>query len=185
MAWMFGFMVFLYVNLTMMAMIGEGVFGVATTTLSGSLTASATTINVGSTGDFLAMNTIWIDDEEILFTGKTATSFTGVTRGVNGTKATSHATGGMVYSEPAGIVNQVAGFNVAEATTTLGTLKTVAMFPFAMAGTAARVLTWNYSWLDGRWSYLRYGFLYGLNAVFVVSLLGFFIVTFMSVARRP
>jgi len=185
MAWLMGFMVFIYINLTLLALVGEGVFGVATTTLTGSLTASATTINVGSTTDFLAMNTIWIDDEEILFTGKTATSFTGVSRGANGTKAASHTSGRAVYSEPAGIVNQVAGFNVAAATTTLGTLKTIVLFPSAMAGTAARVLTWNYSWLDGRWSYLRYGFLYPLNAVFVVSLLGFFIVTFMSVARRP
>ena len=50
-----------------------------TTTLDGSITSSDTVITVDSTVGFEAIGTITIDSEDIVYTGKTATTFTGAT----------------------------------------------------------------------------------------------------------
>ncbi len=50
-----------------------------------------TTITVDSTDDFPEQGRIKIESEEILYTGKTRTTFTGCTRGYRGTNAEDHA----------------------------------------------------------------------------------------------
>ena len=81
-----------------------------TTTLNGSLSANAygtggsgTTINVASTTGFPSTGTnyIKVDNEEISYTGLTATSFTGITRNVRGTTNATHSDGATVtnYSD--------------------------------------------------------------------------------------
>ena len=78
------------------------------TTLSGSLSNSATTINVVSTTGFAATGTIGIDTEAITYTGTTSTSFTGCTRGAKYPTATSnslaaaHSSGANVYQDATG-----------------------------------------------------------------------------------
>lgn len=69
---------------------------VYTTTLNGSHTAAVTTITVASTTNFLSAGTIMVDSEKITYTGKTATTFTGATRGAHGTAAASHLTAATV-----------------------------------------------------------------------------------------
>lgn len=54
------------------------------------MTASATSVTVDDTRDFPEQGRIKIDNEEIFYTGKTPTSFTGLTRGVRDTKAVAH-----------------------------------------------------------------------------------------------
>jgi hypothetical protein len=66
------------------------------TSLSAALDATATTIPVASTAGFPGSGTLSIDNEKIAYTGTTATSFTGVTRGVSGTTATTHASGAQI-----------------------------------------------------------------------------------------
>lgn len=61
-----------------------------TTLTDNPLSAAATTVTVASTKDFAEQGRIRIEDEEILYTGKTPTTFTGCTRGARGTRATSH-----------------------------------------------------------------------------------------------
>jgi len=76
-----------------------------TTTLNGALNADSagtggtgTTINVASTTGFPSSGTnfIQVDNEEISYTGITATSFTGITRNVRGTTNASHSNGATV-----------------------------------------------------------------------------------------
>jgi hypothetical protein len=55
------------------------------------LNAIATTINVASTTSFPTAGTIQIEWEIITYTGKTSTTFTGCTRGTNGSIASFHA----------------------------------------------------------------------------------------------
>ena len=55
------------------------------------LDASSTTINVASTTQFTSTGTILIDSEIITYTGKTATSFTGCTRGTSQSMAANHS----------------------------------------------------------------------------------------------
>jgi hypothetical protein len=56
-----------------------------------SFEAADTTITVDNTYDFPEQGRIRIEDEEITYTGKTPTTFTGCTRGARGTRAASHA----------------------------------------------------------------------------------------------
>ena len=65
------------------------------TTLTNSITnVSTTPIVVGDTSQFvLSAGAILIDSEIIKYTGKTATSFTGITRGAYGSTAAAHTAG--------------------------------------------------------------------------------------------
>jgi hypothetical protein len=75
----------------------------AMTTLNGALNNSATTITVVSTTGFAASGAIGINGEYITYSGKTATTFTGCTRGV-GSTAVAHNSGDVVnqYSNATG-----------------------------------------------------------------------------------
>jgi hypothetical protein len=80
---------------------GGSIAGTASTTLNGAITNSATTITVASTASFPtltggAIGTLLIDTELITYTGQTGTTFTGCTRGTNGTIATAHSNGATV-----------------------------------------------------------------------------------------
>lgn len=70
--------------------------GNITTTLNGALTNNATTITVTSTTNFDTTGTLLIDSERIPYTGKTSTTFTGCTRGGEGSTAATHSTGATV-----------------------------------------------------------------------------------------
>ena len=54
------------------------------------ITASDTTITVDSTSSFQSQGRIIIDSEVIIYTGTTSTTFTGCTRGAEGTTAATH-----------------------------------------------------------------------------------------------
>ena len=64
-----------------------------TTTLDGTLSDSATTINVASTTGFDSTGTLHIGNEEVTYTGTSSTTFTGVSRGANSTTASEHSSG--------------------------------------------------------------------------------------------
>ena len=61
--------------------------------------ATATTITVDSTADFEDNGFIRIGNEVISYTGKTATSFTGLTRGAGGTTAAAHSNDAVIFQE--------------------------------------------------------------------------------------
>ena len=64
--------------------------------LDGALSDSATTVTVDDASAFPSSGTIVIDGEEITYTGTTATTFTGCTRGANLTTAAAHDDGDAV-----------------------------------------------------------------------------------------
>jgi hypothetical protein len=66
------------------------------TALTVAMTNSDTTATVGSTTGFPSTGLISIDTEIIAYTGLTATTFTGLTRGQDGTTAASHLLGASV-----------------------------------------------------------------------------------------
>ena len=67
------------------------VFGaMCSTQLNGALSSSTTTVSVDSTTGFPSVGFFAIDNELVSYTGLTTTSFTGCTRGENGTTATTH-----------------------------------------------------------------------------------------------
>ena len=60
------------------------------TLLNGALTSSATTVTVDSTTNFSSSGSLKIEDEFMTYSGKTATTFTGVTRGTDESTAVAH-----------------------------------------------------------------------------------------------
>jgi len=83
---------------------GSGVWsgivtGVPATTFVSVVT---TTVTVASTAGFSATGAILIDSELISYTGTSPTTFTGCTRGVNGTASASHTAGAIVQQAGAG-----------------------------------------------------------------------------------
>ena len=64
---------------------------VTATLLNGAINSSATTITVDSTTGFSSTGTLYIESEQITYTGTSSTTFTGCTRGANSTTAASHA----------------------------------------------------------------------------------------------
>ncbi len=72
------------------AQMWTAVNGIATT-LNGDIDSIVVVINVIDTTSFPATGYITIDSEVIKYTGKTGTSFTGCTRGSDGTSAAPHS----------------------------------------------------------------------------------------------
>ena len=64
---------------------------ITTNNLNGSLNDSATTITVDSTTGFDSSGKIYIENEQITYTGTSSTTFTGCTRGANSTTAAAHS----------------------------------------------------------------------------------------------
>jgi hypothetical protein len=83
-----------------------------TTTLTGNLTNNGTTpIPVVSTSLFASSGHLLIGTELIAYTGKTSTTFTGITRGVYGTTNTSHSTGANV-TEALGVASSTSSIAI-------------------------------------------------------------------------
>lgn len=72
------------------------------TALNGALTSSATTITVDDTSAFASSGKIWIRSDSttefVSYTGKTATTFTGCTRGIDGSSSAPHPDNAQVYA---------------------------------------------------------------------------------------
>jgi len=84
-----------FFNNNIIAARGEKIFSSASTELATAITSSATmsgsgTITVDSTSGFSSSGTLQIDSEIFTYTGKTSTTFTGVTRATGATSAAAH-----------------------------------------------------------------------------------------------
>lgn len=109
------------------------------TTLTAAITNAVTTLPVTSTNGFPATGVVIILNEAILYTGKTSNSFTGCTRGYNGTTAV------------AAVINAYVNFSTEEipyykmgADFTTSTIPTrVFRDKMWFSGTAAGVRTWT------------------------------------------
>jgi len=80
-------------NATVYAFYGTGI------TQTGTFSSADTTLNVDNTNNTPGTGTIALDDEMITYTGKTATSFTGLTRAALNTKAVSHTASTAVFTK--------------------------------------------------------------------------------------
>lgn len=81
-------------------------------TLSANITnVSTTPIQVASTDGFLSSGTLIIENELIKYTGKTSTTFTGITRGAYGTTNVAH-TAGVYVSEAQGVASSTTALTI-------------------------------------------------------------------------
>lgn len=80
----------------------------ATTLLNGAISdKTATTITVDSTASFPEQGRFRVDDEEVLYTGKTSTTFTGCIRGARGTRATTHSDNAVLNNAYRVLINSI------------------------------------------------------------------------------
>lgn len=82
------------------------------TALTGAMTNTSTTpIQVTSTAGFPAAGALLIANELVKYTGKTSTTFTGITRGVYGSTNTSHAIG-VVVTDAVGVASSTTSITI-------------------------------------------------------------------------
>jgi len=175
---LFMFFVFTFVSLTVLSAIVDGHTGLETTELTAGITKTSTTVNVKTTDPFSSHGQLMIGDETICYTGKNSSQFTGVTRGEDcrrHSEAQAFPAGQIVMVEGTGVVNQLIGFDLLSAFGeggisgfVLGSVNVVSNLPnFLMA--VARMLVWDYSFLDGSFVYIKFLVLYPLSAGMVLS----------------
>jgi hypothetical protein len=121
------FMLLLYFGLAMCVGILAGGGGYAVTALTAGVDDDDVTLEVTSTSGFLSADYIELGGEKTLYTGKTATTFTGCTRGYEGTTAEAHPVGTAVYTTSASVINSALGFNIAATVDTMGLWSIVSM----------------------------------------------------------
>ncbi len=170
------FFIFTFTAMTMLSFMLEGNLGLASTDLTAPISSTATTIPVNSTDGFLASDFIFVNNEIICYSSKTATTFVvtgspGSGRGCRDTDASSHATNARAYNEATGLINQVAGFNIAQTASTAGPIDVVWKLPKSIVGTFVKSVMWDFSFLTGSGVYIKYLFLYPLSAGFIFALI--------------
>jgi len=114
------FMLLLYFGLAMSVGILAGGGGYAATSLTAAVDEDDAILEVTSTSGFLSADYIELGGEKTLYTGKMATTFTGCTRGYEGTTAEAHPVGTAVYTTSASVINSALGFNIAATVDTMG-----------------------------------------------------------------
>jgi hypothetical protein len=125
------FMLLLYFGMALAVGILAGGGGYAATSLTSAITAENTTLPVVSTGGFLS-SADYVElssGEKVLYTGTTDISFTGCSRGYEGTTSRAYPVGTMVYTTSASTVNDALGFNIAATVDSMG-LWSIITVPF-------------------------------------------------------
>jgi hypothetical protein len=176
---LFIFFVFAFGASVFLGGVIQGNTGLASTTLTAKISETATTASVHDASGFGTFGQLVIGNETICYTGKTATTLTGLTRGEDcrsHSKVASHSSGARVYDEGAGLINTLVGFDIASAFSdggltglVKGTFSSIKQLP-AFVSAVARMLMWDSSYLDGPYVYYKYFILYPLSAGLVLSL---------------
>ena len=142
------FMLLLYFGMALAIGILAGGGGYAATSLTVAVDEDDATLQVVSTDGFLSPDYVELKDEKVLYTGMTATSFTGCTRGYEST-AILHAEGTMVYTTSASTVNNAMGFNVAATVDSMGTWSILTVPWNFVTKTVPRMLMMPYQLFTG------------------------------------
>ncbi len=171
------FFIFIYMVAQTFSLFMEGEVSIVTTTLSVSTSETATTLTVVNTNAFESVGFVTIGNEDICYTGKTSTTFTGLTRGCHNTEATGHGTvnsNGVttrVYNETTGLMNQVIGFDLLQVLADDGFLRAgyraFTSLPELAKG-IGKIVIWDYGYLEGQMVWLRY-LLFALSAAMVID----------------
>jgi hypothetical protein len=189
------FFTFVFVCGNILSFSLEGAQGLAATTLSTAIDDDDTAIPVVSASGFLSSDRIFVDNEIVVYTAHETpcvtaphagepSCFTGAVRGSRSTESASHNSGVKVFSRTTGVVNQLVGFNIAETSSTSGILRTIIIAPLALAKAVAKVTTWDYSFLEGDFVWIKYIVLYPLSAGFIWTVVILTQNMFMSIFRR-
>lgn len=168
------FFLFAVLNAMVLSFTLEGVTGLATATLQANVDADDATFTVDATAGWLGADHFNIDSEIVCYSGKTDTSFTGLTRGCKDTEADSHIAGTRIYNEGTNIANQAIGFNIVQTLSDEGFFKggitVLVHLPQMLARIIIKLIMWDYSFLTGPGVYVKYLILYPLSGGLIISL---------------
>lgn len=148
----------MFVGFALLSAVLEGGGGIAVTELTADINETDTTITVDSTDIFLSSDYIVIEDEEIAYTGKTDTTFTGCTRGYGGTEAAAHSDGTLCQTADASVINHALGYNVATTSATSGPLTVIVIPAKFFTETLPRLIQWNWSFMTGHMAIVGFFF---------------------------
>jgi len=107
------------------------------TSITANISSSDVNVNVTSTAGFPTAGYIKIDNEVIIYTGKTATSFTGLSRGQLSTTAAAHTSGANTYLIANNVPTSAAGATVVSAIVTAAIPTVDGLYAFNIAGSGA------------------------------------------------
>ena len=157
------------IGCSILGAIMKGGGGVEVTELTQNITASNTTLPVEKTTDFLSSDYVIIGTERIFYTGKTAVSFTGCTRGYSNTTAVAHSIGSLVYTADASAVNNALGFSITAMQDSYGWFSVVTIpFNFFIV-TIPRIIRMNLTFLGGSLSIISWIW-FAMAAGFIITL---------------
>ena len=149
---MLGFFVLITLMMGALGMFMQGAQGGVATTTTAPLTATATTsVSVANTDGFKTSGRIIIGNEIIRYTGKTAISFTGLTRAVAGTPAAASTTGARVYDEVLGYANLGSQYQTLQVQNEVEQAGRITLNPLSWGALIERVITANQTFLTGNW----------------------------------
>jgi len=134
----------------------EGGSGLVATQLDGAINDNDTTIDVDTTEGFLTAGSIIVGSEEIAYTGKNATQFTGGVRGFRRTDAAAHADNRAVYSPATGVINRALGFDIATVQSEEAKMSVVNIAWNFFTQSLGYLVTFNFPVLGGDLVYVRY-----------------------------
>jgi len=163
------FFLVMLIGCSILGAIMQGGGGIVTTELTSDITAEDLTVPVTSTTDYLGADYVIIGGEKILYTGKTAVSFTGCTRGYGNTEASAHPSGALVYTADAGAINNALGFNVAATIDSMGVIAFVAIPIQFFVITVPRIVRVNMTFLSGGLAIIGWMWL-AMCAGFIITL---------------
>ena len=188
------FLLFIFITGTVLSFASEGIFALVTTVLVADVTESDTTIPAGTITGFIDNHFIILENEIIGYTGRTTTCpapftasptcFTDVTRGDQETKAVPHLANTRLYNQTTGLINQMVGFNIVEQISTVGVFRTVFALSGALANSLAKILLWDFSYLEGQFVIFKYIILYPISVGVVWTILILFSQILTSIIRR-
>ena len=144
------FMLLLYFGMALTVGILAGGGGYAATSLTDAVDTDDVTLEVTTTDGFLDTDYVEFGNgEKVLYTGTTALTFTGCARGYEGSTATTHAAGAMIYTTSASTINNAMGFNIAATVDSMG-LWSIITVPWNFATkTVPRLLIMPYQLFRG------------------------------------
>jgi len=144
------FVLLLYFGMALSVGILAGGGGYAATSLTDAVDEDSAILEVVSTSGFLDTDYIeFSSGEKVLYTGTTDISFTGCTRGYEGTTANEYAVGTMIYTTSASTINNAMGFNIAATIDSMGTWSIITV-PFNfLVKTMPRLLMMPYQLFRG------------------------------------
>lgn len=146
---------FVFIGVSILGAIMQGGGGLLAQPLTAAVDDDDVTLSVPSTKGFLNIDSVQVDNEKILYSSITATTFAVSQRGYNGTTATSHSKGAKVYTMEAGLVNSMAGYRIASISDAMGIWAAVTI-PWAILNLLINVLAMNFNFLGTDLELLTY-----------------------------